>query len=168
MSLCSSQPLRAMPAPSRKKPACSLRCASGLMTHLTPLRLAAGHNRQSMSNRRGLLFSSIHCPCCRAGVNHRIHIYRVGLAFQKQPARRVRNHMHIFIFRRTHQPLRVLRFIVRRHVQAVKPHHHIQSIQPGSHPPNPKPFFTMSTSIPVSNRNASPFLAYCALIFLIS
>ncbi len=35
-----SQPLRAMPAPRRRKPACSNRCASQLMTHFTPLDLA--------------------------------------------------------------------------------------------------------------------------------
>ena len=32
-----SHPLRATPAPSRRKPACSKRWASGLRTHLTPL-----------------------------------------------------------------------------------------------------------------------------------
>src|ERR1700739_1534478 len=31
----SSHPFRAMPAPGRKNPTCSLRCASGLRTHLT-------------------------------------------------------------------------------------------------------------------------------------
>ena len=35
-----SQPLRAMPAPRRRKPACSARCASQLITHFTPLDLA--------------------------------------------------------------------------------------------------------------------------------
>src|SRR5262245_40662411 len=35
-----SQPFRAMPAPRRRKPACSFRCASQLITHLTPLLLA--------------------------------------------------------------------------------------------------------------------------------
>ncbi len=35
-----SQPLRAMPAPRRRKPACSKRWPSQLMTHFTPLLLA--------------------------------------------------------------------------------------------------------------------------------
>src|SRR5439155_26748160 len=39
-SALASQPLRAMPAPRRRKPACSLRCASQLMTHLTPFDFA--------------------------------------------------------------------------------------------------------------------------------
>src|SRR6185295_18292524 len=57
-----NQPLRAIPAPSRRYPACSFRWASQLMTHFTPLLFAYGQSRQSKSNRYGLAFNSIHVP----------------------------------------------------------------------------------------------------------
>src|SRR5260370_32585554 len=42
------------------------RCASGLMTHLTPFSFASGHQRQSRSSRFGAAFSSIQVPVAAA------------------------------------------------------------------------------------------------------
>ena len=41
-------------------------CASGLMAHLTPFSLASGHQRQSISSRRGLALSSMMVPVSAA------------------------------------------------------------------------------------------------------
>ena len=76
-----SQPFRATSAPRRKKPACSNRCASQLITHFTPLLFAYCQWRQSISSRSGVAFSSIHVPVCRARVDHLadVHFLRIAL-----------------------------------------------------------------------------------------
>src|SRR5438067_1135888 len=62
-----SQPFRAMPTPNHKSCNRSVRCASGLITHLTPCCFASGHQRQSRSSRFGAALSSIQVPVAAAG-----------------------------------------------------------------------------------------------------
>jgi hypothetical protein len=57
-----NQPLRAVPMPCQRSCKPEVWCASGLIEHSTPFDFASGHQRQSISNRRGFAFNSIIVP----------------------------------------------------------------------------------------------------------
>ena len=61
-----SQPLRAEPMPKTRSWSPAVEWASGLIEHRTPFSLASGHQRQSMSSRRGLALSSMIVPVSAA------------------------------------------------------------------------------------------------------
>src|SRR5579862_1607324 len=61
-----SHPLRAAATPNQRCCKRAVSCASGLMTHFTPFSFASGHQRQSISSRRGFPFSSMIVPVSAA------------------------------------------------------------------------------------------------------
>ena len=57
---------RAAATPNQRCCRPAVECASGLITQRTPFSFASGHQRQSMSRREGLAFSSIQVPFAAA------------------------------------------------------------------------------------------------------
>ena len=102
-----SQPLRATPTPNQSSWSRSVRCASGLIAHLTPFSLAA-----ATSANPGPAASAPHrFRSCRlgGGIDNRRDVDGVRITLQEQSPRRVREHRDIRILHRANDPPRHIR-----------------------------------------------------------